>query len=88
MIRPRSELCTGQVVSWKLLWLNKFKMIGHDCSGGLSCWKVSVGRVDTYLLLPTTTIDQLGLPGISHLLHVDPDRLAGDGEDGAGGGLL
>jgi hypothetical protein len=34
------------------------------------------------------TIDRLGLPGVSHLLHVDPDRLAGDRGDGAGGGLL
>jgi hypothetical protein len=35
----------------------------------------------------SATIDQLGLPGISHLLHVDPDRLAGDWGDGADGGL-
>ena len=34
------------------------------------------------------TLDQLGPPGVSHLLQVDPNRLSGDRGDGAGGGLL
>ena len=46
-----------------------------------------MGRVDTYLLLPTTTIDHLGLPGIVHLLHVDLNQLDGDRGVGAGDGL-
>jgi hypothetical protein len=49
---------------------------------------ISSKIASAFSLAFAATIDRLGLPGVSQLLHVDPDRLAGDRGDGAGGGLL